>query len=922
MSTEFDYSEEAYDASTQKENWDPPSPNSEEDSEDELIIEPSTDTNVGPVVTNVLQEQPSSPERTRVLIKEALKVLLSIYELYGFDSTDYGLANTEEHWALLATEVGWMKFCKYKLAAFTASQLQDQELPVPPTFSKVDNPRILLGGRANKWLEYFIRSNEPLEVHSLIQTISLSKSGMPRPGEIEMKEEITSTVEILTRPKIEKEKDWIPSYEEFKKGEMIYEIKRTCRELFANTVYTDEDRKEAFVPSTSANYINSRSKAGAVGCLLNHKELLKDLRIPGGWLRGTLMRGEEEINSEDNTVEYRIDSTQLEEKFAILWDRMLKEAMIEPPDVTPVALSEALKVRIISKGPGITYTVLRSLWKKMHKTLRNHKTFKLIGEPANERTILEAMGAKIREDETFLSGDYKAATNLIESWASEVAANEISDLLRLRLEERTLFLRALTRHTIDGKAQTNGQLMGSIVSFPILCIINAAVCRHAIESSNNQPFRLLRDTPLMINGDDCLMKGKAKELQVNWKNFAEVVGLVPSIGKVFNSPHFLNINSRFFLIEKKTHEIKVGNMCGEDITRECPYRFIRHVPMGLMLGLKRSGGKQNLEDEDDPRNNIGVRGHMLKEMCPPRLWDKVLKKFLNANREMLEQTRLPWFMPQWIGGLGIPESDIHKVSESEDIDPETGDRRGIFEQEYKSSELDKRIGRAIVYNWKEKRPIPLGIANTPWFFRREAEQLLPAPYYVDQWIPDVDHYERAIGLKQIDLLFNSEIRLTDLFDKKSSSLRRVAQAIKHNAKLWNAQAYVSLPKPLTYHELRYRGAYAAMRIEFKTRYDRNPSETRRVFNRLPENWTRSKDLESKEFFQSPIASIVISGRPLTPSEMAGMPFRRIPVVQKERKTTEPATRRKGERSRYLTNEDLHLMDLIEKSGTDHTQYKL
>jgi hypothetical protein len=197
----------------------------------------------------------------------------------------------------------------------------------------------------------------------------------------------------------------------------------------------------------------------------------------------------------------------------------------------------------------------------MWKTLRSIKQFRLIGEELT-REIIEEVFSDLRfDDREVINGDYSAATNNIFSYCSEAVAEVIIDELswsepqlgtKFRVnfwdDLKFLFIRALTKHEVfhsfstigkDGKReldnfygqQNHGQSMGSIVSFPILCIINAAGARWTAEI--NSGFRMrIRDTPMLINGDDIALLGYTG-IYDQWAPVMELFGLKTSPGKTF-----------------------------------------------------------------------------------------------------------------------------------------------------------------------------------------------------------------------------------------------------------------------------------------------------------------------------------------------------------------------------------------------------
>ena len=226
------------------------------------------------------------------------------------------------------------------------------------------------------------------------------------------------------------------------------QLRRTVKEIFEGESFSFEERMRPFMPSTSANYIRSRKEAGAIGAILDHPELLKGLRKAGGVFKAErkASASEEKIARTDESVTI---SGTMEDTFKTFWFRILKIAKDEIPRVEPVALAEALKVRVITKGPPFAQTVLRALWKKLHTVMRHHKVFELIGHPVDELYVRNQMGLDLKEDEVYLSADYEAATDNLQPWVSETIADEISICLNLSEIERELMIRILTQHVYE-----------------------------------------------------------------------------------------------------------------------------------------------------------------------------------------------------------------------------------------------------------------------------------------------------------------------------------------------------------------------------------------------------------------------------------------------------------------------------------------
>jgi hypothetical protein len=552
-----------------------------------------------------------------------------------------------------------MKYVKWKIASFYAywkgelvgqdyNTDERQELPEAPV-NLNDNASCLLSGRAYRWIRY-LRLRHPGKFDQFITSVLDSKSGMERPGDDLLKLNEESTFSDLTTeeaivdgfrlpiPSVEGEEFTFVSLDKFKS-----ELRRTTTEVFGGHFYSIEDRIKPFVPSTSANYINSRDKMGAIGTILKDRDLMSGLRTTAKLVDIRKVNG--------GRGGYEVNDRPLLERFQILYNRIVSRAYHELPVAVPHALPEALKVRVITKGPPYIYTALKPLQKFLHRILRSHPTFALTGTPVTSFLVSRQLG-KLQEGMSFCSADYKNATNDMMSWASESVVHAISDTISLPEEERDLFLKAMTKHVIENKKtglqkpQTHGQLMGSVVSFIVLCVVNATICRMALEYSSGRLGSMsLQSCRMLINGDDAVFQSTKEGFEC-WKRIAKFAGMAPSVGKVYRSRYFLNINSTTFNYH---HD---GWICDRSTREMTRFELVKRVKLGLLKGLKRSGGKLDVTDEG--KKSLGAKSRKLIEMGPSDLGETLLKKFIKFNSDALKTVNTPWFIPERFGGIGLP----------------------------------------------------------------------------------------------------------------------------------------------------------------------------------------------------------------------------------------------------------------------------
>lgn len=236
-----------------------------------------------------------------------------------------------------------------------------------------------------------------------------------------------------------------------------------------------------------------------------------------------------------------------------------------PPLVEAIALPEPLKVRMITKAEADT-KCLQPFQKVLFDYLKAHPQFALthgvswseqeeFSEKLKwiERIELEIQGILSRSQagELWLSGDYAAATDefplsvtnaLIEGILSQIDHEPTRQWVRYETSPH----RIRYPGGIIGE-QTSGQLMGSLLSFPLLCFLNDFI----ISRSG------FRSGSYLINGDDVVARGPLESIE-RWRRDAPRVGLSLSIGKNFIDPDFCCVNSQLFWKGDVQHTGKVS----------------------------------------------------------------------------------------------------------------------------------------------------------------------------------------------------------------------------------------------------------------------------------------------------------------------------------------------------------------------------
>jgi hypothetical protein len=692
-------------------------------------------------VASLTVRYPTLKEEVVENVIEGFNCILEIYHLYGLSRVKLRpkskdlvyISKLREALHESATQMldflsdqgylKWVSYFKYKICAFYAYYESEKTDLVKPLdgVSLLDKPYCLIGGPCLRWHKNLAHS-KPTQFLSFILSILQSKKGMPRPCPEFIQQAVEKTEIHLTTqpgplpetfclgPKVGLLEDDYLNLENFKR-----ELRRTAREIFKDVVFKVDDYYRPFYPSTHSNFEARILDGGCVESIYNkvlkpyHFErdtLLNGEKVPALLAQETVtVFGKAAVKEQQRILEngirevageaIKMDDTQFVPVWRAFYDQLKTETINERPLVQAVGLSEALKARVISKGPPLMQTFLKPFQMFLWSVLKKHDVFSLIGTPVTKEYMDKIIGHP-SEDEELINGDYKASTDNLHSWNSETLANEIIDVLNENAEKhddgfvlddsfREILHRSLSGHEFHLgylpmpdqrvgnpgdellgpiqymphiETQKEGQLMGSISSFPFLCMANAAMCRWALELSNQQHYRLVnqpieyrtKKAPLGINGDDCALRGRRfawkpegwdseiQSLKTNWLRITAFGGLESSVGKtLFSLPHrpVAVINSQTFdLIEGEWEERK-------------------YVNMGLLLGKRRSV-VVGTDTDKVSFHQLGAIHRELLESGPYSIRKELNDRFIYYNAVTLRKfPAIPWTMPEYLGGPGL-----------------------------------------------------------------------------------------------------------------------------------------------------------------------------------------------------------------------------------------------------------------------------
>jgi len=326
-----------------------------------------------------------------------------------------------------------------------------------------------------------------------------------------------------------------------------------------------------------------------------------------------------------------------------------------------VPILEPCKVRWVSIGESQAYFKAKAWNRLVYQQMPRHPTFQLTGRPLTEEDV-NTMVHKF-----LLSGDYKGATDTLDPYWSEVVFEEISKrLYGPSWAERVLGLKSmLTGHSLVYKdptgqchefEQANGQLMGSFLSFPVLCVLNAAINRLYLDTTLSTP---VAELPLLINGDDVMMS--AEHDFSDWAPFVGLVGLKPSLGKNYVHTHVACLNSEFYRRETVPDVTEVDFdpiLLSRPVV---PGQFERIYPWRTNLCYGQDSDLDSglfglAANRPDFLSNctLGSMARTLVEHQPPKEAAQLLTKFIKENGKALKGTNRSWWTPEQLGGLGLP----------------------------------------------------------------------------------------------------------------------------------------------------------------------------------------------------------------------------------------------------------------------------
>jgi len=435
-------------------------------------------------------------------------------------------------------------------------------------------------------------------------------------------------------------------------------------------------------PSSSSAFENSRMKGGQY----QHVIGLLQLQWTGVSL---LKKGAYDMS-------YMYDITSLQSKMKSKLFELESTSLLGLTGIIP--LSEPLKVRTISKGQGLAMYYSKHLQKHLKCYVDRFPCMKLTHAtldiesklPEKDFTDLDFQAMLDREKRLgldfsfFVSGDYSSATDKLNPAATKMIFERLLNRFGVSDDDKKVFrsilyeqflvypkeysgqlkkdvrtkdlqidrgddlIVTLDNTRVSGQSftgpdptrglftvrQRNGQLMGSILSFPVLCLANMICYQFTLEQylgHKVSPY----DLPAFFNGDDALFRANDRFYAL-WLENIKFVGFELSIGKNYVHPKYFTINSQLFVFDAETERFKNE-------------KFLNN---GLLMGQSKGG---NSQDESPVWVNYKtvVAGASNKVNAHNRFLYYNRNSLFAATSNSRGTGEYNYFFPRELGGLGM-----------------------------------------------------------------------------------------------------------------------------------------------------------------------------------------------------------------------------------------------------------------------------
>jgi hypothetical protein len=261
--------------------------------------------------------------------------------------------------------------------------------------------------------------------------------------------------------------------------------------------------------------------------------------------------------------------------------------------------------------------------------------------------------------DSWVSGDYSAATDNLSLDINRLCLESLLNAFQATEVEKHIALQVLGPHLVhypdrlkseevplESFLMKNGQLMGSLLSFPVLCAINLVAYWSALEEYTGRTFRRC-DLPVLVNGDDICFMANNEFYQI-WKKWIKKVGFELSLGKNYISSDFITLNSEGFIVRGenivKLPALNVGLLIESSLKQDF-HLFERQKKCSRRAVGQRSANA--VAPISDKITELLESAHR-----PERAWMRYKHYSLFDIDDNTEEGKYNVFAPRELGGLG------------------------------------------------------------------------------------------------------------------------------------------------------------------------------------------------------------------------------------------------------------------------------
>jgi len=167
---------------------------------------------------------------------------------------------------------------------------------------------------------------------------------------------------------------------------------------------------------------------------------------------------------------------------------------------------------------------------------------------------------------------------------------------------------------------------------------------------------------------------------------------------------------------------------------------------------------------------IGSKCRYLKDSCPREIWQKVKSEFIRANSDILKSTTLSWFLPEWLGGLGLPIDDYNT----------------------ELSAFDRKMASCIKFNYQKNNYCPISLGSAAeWQTHRLVKKIFNIKREDESFSKNFIYHKNTYDVEEKYNQFYKKAVLYIFFTQPIATLhrlnksgdRQVKAAIKRNEQI-------------------------------------------------------------------------------------------------------------------------------------------